>query len=658
MPTSELQAWLTRAVAALLALVLLHLLRPRRRKVEVPFGGLWRRVLGSVEARSLGRRWQRLLSFLMFVAFLGLLLGAQLGDLLHPERVVRPRRQGSTVLLIDRSASMATRDGASEAGPVARLDEAKNRAAQWLDQLPPDEDVLLAVASGSFEVCAGWGSDRQAIHKALESVTASQGGMDLNRAVRSAAQMLQGRPGARLLVASDGGLPLQPLETAPVPLQWLWAGPLGAAGYDSKVPYVLANLAVEQAAIRAQADDPDRGVLTVQVRNDTGKNVRARLAIFAADTGETTGDLAKDRNLRRLVDVQLPAGATTVQVPDLELVDARFAVRVEPQHPDLIDLAHWDDWGLAVVAAQRRLKVLWVGDKNHYLDAALAATGRADVQRVAPADYHPEAWRAVDRARHGIDLVILDGVLAEAPDGLATWRLGLDLARDATQLAHNPEVLVRAADHPAMRGVSFQDTNFDAVRLLPIQSGQKVLAAASLGGGRSAAVMLASEVPVRQLTWGIDLRETDLVGRYALPILASNALAWLAGEDQPLLQPLELGRPWAVDAPLPTGSWQYREPGQPPRPARLSAGQFVGSSEAFGLHQWTHISGETVVRPTSLPPSERPTALLHQGEGVRDRPVQAVSDTGNNWPIYMAYLVVVLFGLLLEWTAYLRRRTV
>jgi len=492
-------------------------------------------------------------------------------------------------------------------------------------------------------------------------VTASQGGLDLNRALRSTAQMVQGRPGARVLVVSDGGLPLQELEPQSVPVQWLWAGPLAAAAYDPKRPYVLDNLAVEQAAIRAKADDPDRGTLTVQVRNDTGKSVPARLAIFAADHGQTPDELARDRNLRRLVDVELPAGVTTVQVADLELVDARVAVRIEPSQPSLVDRARWDDWGLAVVAAQRRLKVLWVGEENHYLGAALAATGRVDLQRLAPGDYQPAAWRAADRAKHGIDLAILDGVSAEAPDGLPSWRLGLDLARDATQLARNPEVLVRAADHPAMRGVSFQDTNFDVVRLLPSagpSAAQVVLAAATQAGGRGAPLMVASENPVRRLTWGIDLAETDLVGRYALPILTSNALAWLAGEDQPLLQPLELGRPWAVDAPIPSGDWQYREPGQPPRPTRLSAGQFVGLSEAFGLHQWTHSSGEVVVRPTCLPASERPTALLRQGPEVVDRPTAPPSETQSNWPIYMLYLAVALLALTVEWTAYLRRRTV
>ena len=62
------------SVAAML--VLLYLLRPRRRRIEVPFGGLWQRVLAQSEARVLGTQWRRWLSLLLLLGIAALIWSA------------------------------------------------------------------------------------------------------------------------------------------------------------------------------------------------------------------------------------------------------------------------------------------------------------------------------------------------------------------------------------------------------------------------------------------------------------------------------------------------------------------------------------------------------------------------------------------------------
>ena len=99
------------------AVTLLYLVRVRRRRVQVPFSPLWRKVLQQRSAASLWDRLKRLLSWLLQLLLLALLLLA-LGN---------PRREGdvdesrAVVVLVDTSASMQADD---EQGGRTRLQAA------------------------------------------------------------------------------------------------------------------------------------------------------------------------------------------------------------------------------------------------------------------------------------------------------------------------------------------------------------------------------------------------------------------------------------------------------------------------------------------------------------------------------------------------------
>jgi hypothetical protein len=314
-----------------------------------------------------------------------------------------------------------------------------------------------------------------------------------------------------------------------------------------------------------------------------------------------------------------------------------------------------------VLGSQRRLKVLRVGAPNRFLDGALAAIGRVDTIAIPPQAYQPQAWRAADRSRHGIDLAVFDQAAMSPPEGMPALTLALHPPADVTAagtLLSGPEVLVRAGDHPAMRNVSFQDTNFDQVRALRTGPLDVTLAAATLGGGRSAAVMVARHGTVRRIEWGIDLMQTDLVGRYALPILLANAVAYLVGEEDGAASPLELGRPWAVETAGGAGRWTYLEPGHPPRAARWSAGQLLASSEVHGMHVWRSQEGREEVHPSVLPATER-AAVVRAADAPfvpRPRPT-ALHDHATERPRWVSWLAVAAALIALEWLLYLRRRT-
>lgn len=685
---TDWQQWLLLAAPVLGALALLYLLRPRRRRVEVPFGGLWQRVLQESEARVLGKQWRRILSFVLLAALAGLLLASLAEPMFTKAPVaVDARAVPHTVIVVDTSASMASASGAS-----TRLQEAILAVEKLVDAAPAPARFLLLAASSHTRVLSGWGAERPALKEALRRLQPTSAGLDLQRAHEAAGQALAGRAQPRIVLVSDGGRPQVAFDVpAQPPLQHVWVGPArpaaeaaqkrGAASPSATagelLPSGLANLAVEQVRVRPDAGDPSRGTLTVRVRNDGRGAVAAQLLIAGSGTAQTVGDFERDEALRRLHELDLPPGSSSHDIPGLDLSAPRIGVRVRPRPVSdgtlANDVAAYDDWGFAVLAERKEIRVLLVGPRNLFLEASLHASDRIRVgardgaEGVLPASaYDATRFSAVDRGRHGIDVVILNQVDLPLPDG--TPGLVLQLPAPATltaatpgakplppvQYAEAPELAVRAGDHPLMRGVSFQDANFDKVRVLRPQPGDTVLAIAR----PSSPVMVARQQGVRRVEWGLDLDETDLGGRYAMPILVDNAIAWLVGEDEPLVTPIEPGRPWAVEAPVSGLRWTYHEPGQLPRPARVSGTQLLGASEAHGIHVWRADDGREVARPTALPATEQPGDVGARGEPWR--PLPPILRSGERLaalPAWALLLLVAAAALALEWGLYLRRRT-
>ncbi len=664
------QEWMTWAGAMLAALTLLYLLRPRRRRIEVPFGGLWQQVLAQAEARQLGRRWRRLLSWLLMVTLAALMLGA-LGEghlglrgCSEPAEIVARH----TVVIVDTSASMQTRDGLPVPGSLdrqSRLDEAKARVRELIQGARPGERLLLLTASGRLRTRTGWTDDRRKLNEAVSAVRASDGGLDLQRALDAATDALVGRSHPRTVVVTDGGPPLQPLRggsaaSAGIAVTYLVVGPLRLKETRGVPP--VDNLAVERVSVRANPGDPGRGLLMVRVRNDRDTPVVARVDIAAASDARSVADFQRDASVRAVKTLRVPAGGGAwLRVSDVDLSVGRFAARVRPPvDATWRDRASWDDWGFTVLAERRQLDVLLVTPGNLFLEAALLANERYRLRKLSPEAYDPAALaRDAEKgaATRPVHVVVLDQTDKPAPAGVASLRMAVKPPEGSAPetLRDAGDLVVRDHGHPVMRGVTFHDVNLDKVRLLPTQAGDKVLAG-ERGGG---AVLVAREDEVRRLEMGLDLMETDMGARYALPVFMGNAVDWLAGEDAGLLSALVLGEPWAVQAPVRSTTWRWLAPGAEAVPARVAGDQLVGASEVQGVHVWETAEGQQVARPTRLPDTERPALLSPPAARWSPPPVTAqVTRERPPLPVWSWLLLVALGLLTVEWALYHRRRTV
>lgn len=672
------QSWATLALGALAIIALLYVLKPRRRRVQVPFGGLWQRVVMRSEARVLGQRWRRLLSWLLMSAIAALLLGALGEGLLGLRGCSEARRHAPyhTVVIVDTSASMQTLDGqaaaldsnlgvganhtASTAGPRSRLAEAVERAVRIIDAARPRERFLLLAADARPRVLRGWSDDRQALTSSLKKLRAHDAGLDLSRALAIAQDALFGRENGQIVLVTDGGPPTDaplgasgdgPARLAAARVERVRVGPLPAADEH----HTIANLAVERVSIRPTPADKRVGVLLARVRNDADVAVDATVTVASSSDARSRADFARQGALRAMRKITLPPrAAQTVTFKDLELDAARFAVTIAPAAAGKWrDIASYDDIGFAVLTDRRELNVRLVGAKNLFLQAALMADDRYWVERVAPDAYQPAALAAKLRAQHGVDVVVLDQVDRPLPDGMPGLRLLLKGADDAA-IRQGPELVARAPDHPVMQGISFHDVNVDSARVLKTLTGDKVLAT----NARGEALMVARDEGVRRLELGLDLLETDLVGRYALPVLMGNAIDWLVGEDAPLVAPLVVGRVWGIEVPVSGRSWQWLAPDRPAQPARVAGRMITASSVQHGVHEW-RADDIAVVRGTRLPQTEKP-GLTDAVTSAYEQPA-STEQARNQAPQRQMWRLLLLLAAALiggEWWLYMRRRTV
>jgi Ca-activated chloride channel family protein len=201
--------------AALLA-VTAYIIKMRRRRFEVPFAHLWRRVLEQKDPSSLWKHLKRLLSLLLMLVILGVVLFAAFG----PTLGVSDREARNVVVLLDASASMKAKDGDKD-GTTTRFDQAKQKAKDLVDSMGGGDVAMVMRMDGQTTPLGRFTSDGPMLEKLIDGVTATDTPADLHRALGAAADALRDRKNPLIVIISDGAFPSEQLGqarfTAPKP---------------------------------------------------------------------------------------------------------------------------------------------------------------------------------------------------------------------------------------------------------------------------------------------------------------------------------------------------------------------------------------------------------------------------------------------------------
>ncbi|MBK8933782.1 MAG: BatA and WFA domain-containing protein [Chloroflexi bacterium] len=460
-------------------IIVMYMLRLRRREVTVSSTLLWQKLLRDREANA---PWQKLRRNLLLILQL-LILAALVLALARPFLPSPSVITGSTVVLLDGSASMQATDAAP-----SRFAAAKTEAAQLIGDLSGGSQMTLIQVGHTPAVLASASSDKTALRRALDAAQPENGPPDWPAALALAAGAAQGFADGRIIIISDGGLPadLPPLPTTPLYL------PIGSSA---------ENLAISALATRPTASGPQ---LFASVANQGAQDREALLSL------ELDGALYDSRR------VPVPANGSANLTWDLPEGTAVITARLSDNEGDNLPL---DDVATAVHEGGVTNRALLITEGNLFLEQVFSVLPGIEAFKAAPGtDLTPEDY----------DLLVFDGVPLPSPLPQADMLLinpppGSGGGLFSVGGVFSDTVAVRLADSPLLQFVDWRDvhirqaTAVDAPWARPLveASGGPLLLTGEQNGQR-----------IALLTF--DLRDSDLPLQIAFPILMANITGWLS----------------------------------------------------------------------------------------------------------------------------------
>src|SRR5438132_1003555 len=185
------------------AIVALYFLKIRRPTRIVPALHLWP---NQIRDRQANVPWQRLRP--SWLLFLQLLAAAVLvAAALQPALPAGAALARHSLVLVDASASMQ----ATDLSP-SRLGEARRQVNAVIDQLGPSDRMTIIAVGPTARILASVTGDRDALHRAVNEIKASNGPADLSAALILAAGLVRPGDDARAYLFSDGIV--QPLRAS------------------------------------------------------------------------------------------------------------------------------------------------------------------------------------------------------------------------------------------------------------------------------------------------------------------------------------------------------------------------------------------------------------------------------------------------------------
>ncbi len=527
------------AIGAAVLAIGAYIIKMRRRRFEVPFAQLWRRVLETKDANSLWKQLKRLLSLLLILLILGLILFAAL----DPTRGEAGGKARSVVILLDASGSMKTMDG-DEAGKQSRFDAAKVAAKRFIDSMHSDLTMVMKV-DGQATPMSRFTNDAPMLDKVVDGIVASDTPADLTRALGAAADALHDRPNPLIVLISDGAFPepqlglvswtkgegnLAAVDLSNIDVRYLPVGHrsdnVGIVAFN--VRRYIANKAAYEVYIEVQNFGPEMAHRKLELYNGADP-VEAGIRIDLTPAG-TPG--AKIHRIYTKIPANLEnkLHATVAHVDGAGGSDA-FAL---------------DDSAFALLPARKKQKVLMVTEDNLFLEAAMLVYENVDPLKVTPKEYDDKPGVA-----DGMDVVIFDehtpSVLPPSPTSILYFHpSGENAPFKILREVDDPHITEVDKDHPVMQWVTMGDVHMDRSDVFDIvpKNGDTALARFT----NDAVIAARRDGKRKILAFGFSLPSagrdagTDLPMRVAFPMLLVNALDWFAGDQTDLLTTYPTGK--------------------------------------------------------------------------------------------------------------------
>jgi len=643
------------AALAVPALLVLYFLKLKRREMPVSSTLLWKKAIQDLQVNAPFQKLRRnLLLFLQLLLLLLLTLA-----LSRPIVNYSPGAGKMTVILIDRSASMSSKD--IDDGKTTRLDEAKRRAKKLADTMDRGASAMVIAFDDSAETVQPFTTDASAVKRAIDSIQPT----DRRTRLKLAYQLAE---------AQSNFNPEQ-LRSTQKPDVWVYSdgrvldGPElrlnGTVHYDKVGTDTAGNVAIVALSAKRNYENP----LEVQVF--------ARLANY--------GPNPVSPDVQLTVDGQVMKVATTTLLPErwtdkdreqaekqagmvprdsveftIELANSAV-IKVEQMRKDGDCLAA-DDAASIVVPAPKTLQVLLVTDGNYFLEKALDSLNLKSPDRMLPTVYEeklPTQYHVIIFDRYQPKKLPPSGsfiYFGVVPNGL---KLSAVRNGDQPVMMQDQGVLDWKRDHPILRYLNLGKIYVGEAIKLSVPPDAETL----VDGLKGPLVVLYREGRNTHLLVAFDLLQSNWPLQVSFPMFMYQALQFLAmGSDMDVRQSFEPGatprlpRATLVQADPNIRSVRLNGPGASRDITVPPAGDFaLPPLDKVGVYttdppvpQYEKIAvnlldpSESNLLPSAVPPGQVGDVVQSKGKGRLEL-----------WWWIVAFVALPL--LLIEWWVYTRR---
>lgn len=672
----SLLSWMTAAIVGGIAvplLLLLYFLKLRRQERKVSSTLLWKKAVQDLQVNAPFQKLRRNLLLLLQLIVLAALLFA----IADPVARFMRRPEKNIVLLLDRSASMKTKESAD----ATRMDAARGAALDFIRELPGESRAMVIAFSDKPEIACSFTDDKRRLARAISRIEPADGPSRIGEALQLAvaySSNLIDVPGvsapeaaqqeaADLELFSDGRI-------ADAQEQFVTRGKMRFY----RIGAAADNVGIVAFDIRREIDRP--GVLSVFARVQnfgpgpvttdvslsldgkllTGPGVVQEVALGPVESsrkgGSVAGGGAGDSAASR--DDSLPDARNVL----FEMGHEQAGTIEVKIHRD--DALMVDNRVIAPIDPPRELRVLLVTDRGpveYYVTRAVRSFDIQQVDTLTPARYEAiEEAKLTVEGRSAYDLVILDNHDTDRlPPGNYLFLGGLPKIEGVARGEEVPGTPIVYANeaHPLIRNVNYEAMFVSKWHKLKLPGH-----AQSLIEGESSPIMaMLTDPGHRYVITTFDVLESDFLISYAFPVFVFNSLGYLAGGG--MVETSRMIQPGAtVTLTIPPGATTARvlrpdgQIDEVPVADRGTA-SYARTSDT-GLYRVTYDDTARTIEPFAvnlLDPVESHIAPNDAFEVGSEKVASISGAIKINQPLWPYAVAAAMALLLLEWWVYNRR---
>jgi hypothetical protein len=629
-------------------MLLLYLLKLRRRRVRVPFGPLWSRVVEQKRSSTLFSSLKRLFSFLtqlVILACVVLALGdPQLGGFAGCVAEKAPELpERHTLIILDASASMGAQPSEKK-----RLERARDEARKVIDNIVtnPNHRAMVVQLDQKISPLSLWTNDSKALYDALDAY-APNGPMDtptgVHKALDQLRSMVQGRPRAQTILISDQAFPVLPeADVTSLNLRTINVGGVGT------------NIGIETFNVRPSIDDSLSYAIFFGIRNESDKPLKAMLTLYANEEGLGADDFIQDQYLVSSHPVELaPNARTTGLLHEVHFPGSRVLALIELDASNEQDVLAADNIAFALVPERKKLNVQLVSPGNLFLHASLFVRENIDFKEVAVEDF---------QGASDYDVTIVDSLNVDMSTPGTYFVLNPQPGGpfEVKGVLEEPELATLKKGHPLLHRLNLVDLNILEASRLAKEKGDVVVAATRDG---HPLIFTRNDTMTgrRFVVFTFDIRKSLLPFNYAFPLLVVNVFNHFFKEDAALLKPARAGVELSIPSTLKGSHVNVRGPVD----ANQVLARRIGSrvhlfTGRMGIYELTNTESDTIQTLAINLMSPEESNIATMGMYPSWKPDEVIERVESPWleEFWRILILAALFFFSVEWFTYHRRITV